>query len=138
MTLPRSSLPRPVCPHCRQIALPEAASPQIKDAMGLDPANVVLQGSLHDAGIGLFAAQTGGLLEQLLIEHKICTFHVFNIHHPKRLIKPSRGLRCCLGTALLSLKEWQSPPARTGAPPCRCPPARSRAALRGGRAALPV
>src|SRR4029450_8012182 len=59
----------------REIAFPEARARQTAHAPSLGSTYEPLQRPFHRPGIRPFAAQSGRLLEQVCIEHKICTFH---------------------------------------------------------------
>lgn len=57
-----------------------ARTHELEDAARLDAADVVVEGPADHAGIRPLAAQPDRLFEQLRIQHKIRTFHVYRVH----------------------------------------------------------
>jgi uncharacterized protein len=74
--------PRAVAAHEAEIAMPEPGSGQVEDLPRLDPAHEILEGAFDRTRICALAGQPGGFLEQMLIKHKICAFHVFIVPRP--------------------------------------------------------
>ena len=68
-----------VSSHDGKRAFPGATSDEIEDLARLDPANELLEGTLHGARVGALSAEASGLLQEFLIEHKICTFHTHSV-----------------------------------------------------------
>ena len=52
---------------------------QLEDSPRLGTTHEVPQRTIHGGGVGLFAAQTPGLVKKITIKHKICTFHVYRV-----------------------------------------------------------
>src|SRR5437867_4418650 len=69
---PARPAPHTIPAHVRQVSFPEAGTGQLEDSAGLRPAHVLLECPVDSSGVGSFAAQAQCLLQQLLIEHKIC------------------------------------------------------------------
>src|SRR4026208_1313234 len=67
-----------VLPHDRQVTLPEARAGQIEDLTRLDPPDHLSQCAFDSLRVRALATQSGGLLQQVTIKHKICTFHAHN------------------------------------------------------------
>jgi hypothetical protein len=65
--------------HDGKRAFPGAASDEVEDLPRFDPANELLEGALHGARVGALSAEASGLLQKLLIKHKICTFHTHSV-----------------------------------------------------------
>jgi hypothetical protein len=70
---------RAIVAHLAQVAVPGACSGEAEDSPRLDPPHEVLERALDGPRIGPFAAQPDGLLEELLIKHKIRAFHVYSV-----------------------------------------------------------
>src|SRR3990172_1216284 len=101
--------------HDRQIALPQPAARQLENPSGLPSPDEFLERALDSPRVRPLAAQADGLLEQIFIEHKICTFHVYSVLREPMRMQGSRriggaggrkGLRSLAG--VLS-PEWLGP-----------------------------
>jgi hypothetical protein len=48
----------------------------------LDATHELLERALHHLRVGLLSGKTGSLLQELLVKHKICAFHVHSVLRP--------------------------------------------------------
>ena len=63
----------------RQVALPQAAAGEIENPAGLQALDELLERAFDRPRVRPLATQLDRLLEQLLINHKICAFHVYSV-----------------------------------------------------------
>ncbi len=71
---------------------------QLQDLPGFDTADEVCQGPLDCARVGSLSAQALSLFEELPIQHKIRTFHVYRMQRAAAQVKSGSA-----GTSLFDL-----------------------------------
>lgn len=124
-----------ISPHLLERAVPEPGPRELEDLTGSRAADVVFEGAVDRAGIGSFAADPGGFLQQFLIQHKICTFHVSSMTplevRRQRGEQPPRPA-ALVGKASAKIAHQQSRPA-AHSPRWRCDPDGRLALLPGER-----
>lgn len=68
-----------IAPHLGQVTPPEPGVLQFEDLPQLGPADKIPEGELDCPGIGALTAQALSLLDQVFIQHKTCTLHVYSV-----------------------------------------------------------
>jgi hypothetical protein len=77
--------------HLAQFTFPRTGSSQLEDAAGPGAPDEIVQCALNGARIRALAAEAERFIEQLLIQHKIRTFHVYNVTRGDGFSNPARG-----------------------------------------------
>jgi hypothetical protein len=98
--LPPAFYGRVVASDRRQVPLPQSGPGETEDLPGSGAADELVEGALDGAGVRSLPAHAEGGVEELLIEHKICTFHAHRVQEGGQPISGGRhptrcGERCC-------------------------------------------
>src|SRR4029453_6802421 len=75
-----------ILPDDRQLPFPQPGPGQLEDPAGLGATDEVFERALDRTRVGPFAAQSRSLLQQVLVQHKICPFHTHREYNPVRLV----------------------------------------------------
>lgn len=81
---------RPVAAHRGQIALPQPRTGELQDATGSRPPDELRERPIDRSRVRPLAADLQGVLEQLLIKHKICAFHTYKVRIFRACVKQGR------------------------------------------------
>lgn len=65
--------------HLGKVPLPQPGSKKIRQLLDLAQTENFLQRLIDCGGIGFRAKNACSLRQELLIKHKICTFHVYSV-----------------------------------------------------------
>ena len=99
--------------------MPQAAPGQCQNGPGLGAADELLKRSIDRRRVGPLAADPDCLIQQLLIKHKICPFHVYSMYYAHAIHKAARtgrrGRRAHETTAALFALVPGGPAFRLGA-----------------------
>ena len=87
----RSGGLRPVGTRLSQIALPESRAREIEDTPGSRPANELRERAVDCFRVRPLATQPQRLLQQLLVQHKTCAFHVHMMQPGAGWVKADSG-----------------------------------------------
>src|SRR5450756_1138734 len=91
---------RCVAPHLPQIPFPEAGSGELENPPCLDALHEVLESAPHGPRERSLTSEASRLLQEMLIKHKICAFHMSSVARTVRRNRGRRlqGIGCPLGT----------------------------------------
>src|SRR5258706_9872378 len=89
ITLPPGRSTGTVATRVSEAALPEPGSGELEDAVRAYAPHEILQRSGDSGGVGTLTAELHRFLQQMLIQHKICTFHT---HMMDVRAAPSQGV----------------------------------------------
>ena len=69
----------PIAAHLAQLTLPQTCARKVEDPACLDAPHEVVQRPFDGSRVGPLPAQTKRFGQELLIKHKIYTFHVYKV-----------------------------------------------------------
>jgi hypothetical protein len=79
---------RAVVAHRGEIPVPEPGPGKLEDAIRPHPPDELLERATDRRRVRALTAELDRLLEEMLIEHKICAFHAHTLHSRPQPVKP--------------------------------------------------
>src|SRR3954471_12487828 len=94
-TTPSLTVGRPVFAHDTEVPFPGAAAGKVENLPRTRALDELLHGAFHRTRVRTFSAGAQRVLQQLCVQHKICTFHVYKVPQHGKRVKPWPGARFC-------------------------------------------